>query len=166
MAKRIPGKEEFNETVQYFKWQIDKVKRQGKLNLLLDTELSHTDMEANEEGIYKWIVATGVNPRTPSIPGIEYPNVLSYIDVLRNKAKVGNNVAISGAGGIEFDVAEYLIRHKDGDIDKVADEMNVDDFLKDWGVDASVATRGGIDISSIVIATTRTSPRRTFLGGR
>ena len=62
-------------------------------------------------------------------------------------------------------MAEYLIRHKDGDIDKVADKMNVDDFLKDWGVDASVATRGGIDISSIVIVTTRTSPCRTFLGG-
>ena len=145
MAKRIPGKEEFNETIRYFTWQMDKLRRQGKLDLRLDTELSYTDMEENEE-IDKWIVATGVNPRTPSIPGIEHSNVLSYIDVLRNKAKVGNNVAIIGAGGIGFDVAEYLIHHKDGDSDKVADEMNVDEFLKDWGVDVSIATRGGIAI--------------------
>jgi len=146
MAKRIPGKEEFHETIRYFKWQIDKLERQGKLNLCLNSELTHTDMEENQD-IDKWIVAAGINPRTPSIPGIEHPNVLSYIDVLRNNAKFGNNVAIIGAGGIGFDVAEYLIHHKDGDTDNTADEVEIDDFLKDWGVDNSIASRGGLATS-------------------
>jgi 2,4-dienoyl-CoA reductase (NADPH2) len=148
MAKRVPGKEEFHETIRYFQSQIDKLVKQGKLNLCLNSELTHADIEENQI-IDKWIIAAGVNPRSPSIPGIDHPNVLSYIDVLRKNAKVGNNVAIIGAGGIGFDVAEYLIHHKDGDLDKTADGVRIDDFLKDWGVDDSIASRGGLSTTHI-----------------
>lgn len=143
MAKRVPGKEEFHETIRYFQWQMDKLQRQGKLDVHLETNLSKTDM-ASKEDVDKWIVATGVTPRTPSIPGIEHPNVLSYIDVLRHKVKVGSKVAIIGAGGIGFDVAEYLIHHKDNSHDKTAQEVDVNDFLHEWGIDDQNKTRGGI----------------------
>lgn len=143
MAKRVPGKEEFHETIRYFHFQIEKLKRQGKLMVHLETELSNTDM-ASKQDVDKWIVATGVTPRTPSIPGIEHPNVLSYIDVLRHKAKVGSKVAIIGAGGIGFDVAEYLIHHNDNSHDMTAQEVNVHDFLHEWGIDDGNNTRGGL----------------------
>ncbi len=143
MAKRIPGKEEFHETIRYFNWQMNKLEKEGKLSLKLGTELTHDDMVQNPD-VDKWIVATGVNPRTPSIEGIDHPNVLSYIDVLRNNANVGKNVVIIGAGGIGFDVAEFLIHHTDGDKDKAADEVNVQEWLNDWGVDATNETRGGL----------------------
>lgn len=143
MAKRIPGKEEFHETIRYFSWQLNKLQREGKLSICLDTELTHAAMIQKSE-VEKWIIATGVKPRTPSIEGIDHPNVLSYIDVLRNNAKVGKNVVIIGAGGIGFDVAEFLIHHKDGEKDKAADEVNIKDWLDDWGVDATNESRGGM----------------------
>lgn len=143
MAKRIPGKEEFHETIRYFNWKLNKLQQEGKLSIQLETELSHDDMVQNAD-IDKWIVSTGVNPRTPSIPGIEHPNVLSYIDVLRNNAKVGKNVAVIGAGGIGFDVSEFLIHHKGDEKDKGADEVNVKDWLNEWGVDGTNETVGGL----------------------
>lgn len=143
MAKRIPGKEEFHETIRYFRWKLKSLQDKGKLTMKLGTKMSHNDM-MNMEKMDKWILATGVNPRTPSIPGLNHPNVLSYIDVLRNRKKVGTNVAIIGAGGIGFDVAEYLLHHIDGDPDKSADEVSVDEWLEDWGVDASNKKRGGL----------------------
>eukprot|EP00557_Chaetoceros_sp_GSL56_P002768 CAMPEP_0176501136 /NCGR_PEP_ID=MMETSP0200_2-20121128/13991_1 /TAXON_ID=947934 /ORGANISM="Chaetoceros sp., Strain GSL56" /LENGTH=829 /DNA_ID=CAMNT_0017899985 /DNA_START=206 /DNA_END=2695 /DNA_ORIENTATION=- len=144
MAKRVPGKEEFHETIRYFQWQLDKLKRQGKLVVHLGTELSIKDMES-KHNVDKWIIATGVTPRTPSIPGIKHPNVLSYIDVLRNNVKVGKKVAIIGAGGIGFDVAEYLIHHEDNDNhDKTAQDVDVHDFLREWGIDNQNNTRGGL----------------------
>lgn len=147
MAKRIPGKEEFHETVRYFRQQLAKLERKGKLEMKLGTEMTHNDMEsasANGE-IDKWIVAAGVDPRVPPIPGLDHPKVLSYIDVLRHNAPVGENVAIIGAGGIGFDVAEYLIHHDDNaDHDLTADETNSDEFLKEWGVDPQNSSRGGL----------------------
>lgn len=143
MAKRIPGKEEFHETIRYFNWQLQKLESQGKMDIKLGSEMSISDMEG-DTSTDKWIIATGVNPRTPSIPGVEHPNVLSYIDVLRNNAKVGEKVAIIGAGGIGFDVAEYLLHHHDGQKDMTSDDVNVDDFLSDWGVDSLNETRGGV----------------------
>lgn len=114
------------------------------MHMRLGTEVSYADMEGNKS-IDKWIVATGVNPRTPPIPGIEHPNVLSYIDVLRNKAKVGKRVAIIGAGGIGFDIAEYLLHHDDNDTSTIidADNMDTDGFLSEWGVDIQSKLRGG-----------------------
>ena len=151
MAKRIPGKEEFHETIRYFKVQLKKLKKAGKVDLQLGTEISYSDMVTrsnnDDEGkvIDKWIIATGVDPRDPKIPGEDHPNVLSYIDVLRNKAKVGKKVAVIGAGGIGFDVSEYLLHHDDSDYhDKKANEVNVDEFLQNWGVDKSESQRGGL----------------------
>lgn len=119
----------------------------------LNLEMTYSDMESRsssgssaEHGkIDKWIIATGVDPRMPNIPGSDHPNVLSYIDVLRNKAKVGKKVAVIGAGGIGFDVSEYLLHHDDKDShDKSADEVNLDEFLENWGVDKSNKERGGL----------------------
>ena len=147
MAKRIPGKEEFHESIRYFRHQLAKLERKGKVKMKLGTEVSHADMEnANSSGdIDKWIVAAGVDPRLPPIPGLDHPNVLSYIDVLRHSVPVGQKVAIIGAGGIGFDVAEYLIHHNDNsDHDLTADEPSAGDFLREWGVDPKNSSRGGL----------------------
>ncbi|KAL7543577.1 hypothetical protein ACHAXR_013027 [Thalassiosira sp. AJA248-18] len=151
MAKRIPGKEEFHETIRYFTVQLEKLKKMGKLDMQLGTEINYSEMELRSSGgggegkIDKWIISTGVDPRMPNIPGGDHPNVLSYIDVLRNKAKVGRKVAVIGAGGIGFDVSEYLLHHDDSDDnDKKADDVNVDEFLVNWGVDKSTGERGGL----------------------
>ncbi|KAL3817417.1 hypothetical protein ACHAXA_011046 [Cyclostephanos tholiformis] len=151
MAKRIPGKEEFHETIRYFTVQLEKLKNEGKLALRLGTEISYPEMERrssegyDDQKIDKWIIATGVDPRVPMIPGINHPSVLSYIDVLRNKAKIGRSVAVIGAGGIGFDVSEYLLHHDDSDDhDKKAHEVDTDEFLKNWGVDKSLSERGGL----------------------
>lgn len=144
MAKRIPGKEEFHESIRYFNWQLNKLEKEGKLRMKLGTEVSNTDM-LNDTQIDKWIVATGVDPRTPSIPGIDHPNVLSYIDILKNNIKAGKKVAVIGAGGIGFDVSEFLLHHDDeAEHDMRADEVNVDQFLADWGVDGNNKSRGGL----------------------
>lgn len=152
MAKRVPGKEEFHETIRYFNVQLEKLKKEGKFDMQLGTEMTYSDMERRssddcDDGkkIDKWIIATGVDPRMPPIPGVDHPNVLSYIDVLRNKAKVGRKVAVIGAGGIGFDVSEYLLHHDDADDhDKKADEVNVDEFLENWGVDRNNSERAGL----------------------
>ena len=150
MAKRVPGKEEFHETIRYFTVQLGKRVKEGKLQIKLGTEIKYSEMEqrsgSNDGGrIDKWIIATGVDPRMPPIPGANHPNVLSYIDVLRHKAKVGRKVAVIGAGGIGFDVSEYLLHHSEEDgHDKKADEIDVDHFLEEWGVDKSNNQRGGM----------------------
>ncbi|KAL7451591.1 hypothetical protein ACHAWC_003409 [Mediolabrus comicus] len=149
MAKRIPGKEEFHETIRYFNVQLRKLEKEGKLDIRLGTELSFDDMDSlsnsGDDKIDKWIIATGVDPRVPNIPGLDHPKVLSYIDVLRHKAKVGRKVAVIGAGGIGFDVSEYLLHHDDAvDHDKSADEVNVEEFLEKWGVDRDNNDRGGL----------------------
>jgi len=151
MAKRIPGKEEFHETIRYFNVQLRKLEKEGKLDIRLGTEVSYDDIDrlsssnSGDEKIDKWIIATGVDPRVPNIPGLDHPKVLSYIDVLRHKAKVGRKVAVIGAGGIGFDVSEFLLHHDDADDhDKSADEVNVDEFLTKWGVDKNNSDRGGL----------------------
>jgi len=123
------------------------------MDMRLGTEMSHHEMErrsgADYEGdgrrIDRWIIATGVDPRVPKIPGLDHPGVLSYIDVLRNRAKVGRRVAVIGAGGIGFDVSEYLLHHDDADDhDKRAHEVDADEFLINWGVDKNLSKRGGL----------------------
>jgi len=136
MAKRIPGKEEFHETLRYFRTMLKKEGVQVKLN----TEVSYDDMEKSNKD--KWVVATGVIPRDPKIPGQEHPNVLSYIDVLKHKKPVGKRVAIIGAGGIGFDVGEYLLHYSGSD--KWADEVPADEFWKEWGIDPEMKSRGGL----------------------
>lgn len=100
IAKRVPGKEEFEETLRYFRTQLA---RQG-VEVRLNTPVTAGDLGAYDE----IVVATGVTPRTPEIEGIDHPSVVSYLDVLRDGAPVGERVAILGAGGIGFDVAEFL----------------------------------------------------------
>lgn len=132
MAKKIPGKEEFYETIRYFNRQIEVT----GVNLFLNKKV---DVAILLEGSYDEVVlATGVTPRKIDLPGIDHPKVLSYIDVLRNEKQVGKSVALIGAGGIGFDVAEYLVHHG------VSPSLEVDVFMKEWGVDQSYENRGGL----------------------
>lgn len=132
MAKRIPGKEEFYETLRYFGGRL---KRAG-VELALNSSVSRERLMASEYD--EVVIATGVTPRTPGIEGIDHKSVVSYIDVLTNKVILGNSVAIIGAGGIGFDVAEFLSHaeaHGDG----------VDAFFHEWGIDPTFQARGGIE---------------------
>lgn len=136
MAKRIPGKEEFHETLRYFRTMLKK----HNVEIRLNTDVSADNMITESKD--KWIVATGVDPRDPKIPGQDHANVLSYIDVLKRKKRVGKRVAIVGAGGIGFDVSEYLLHYFGAD--KAATETSADEFLKEWGIDPTLKTRGGL----------------------
>jgi len=140
MAKRIPGKEEFHEVLRYFRTMLDKHK--DNVTLKSNTTVTHEDIKTNTEGVDKWIIATGVKPRLLNIPGADHPNVLSYIDVLKHEAPVGKNVAIIGAGGIGFDLAEFLLYY-DG-YDKTATDVQPQDFWKEWGIDITNQERGGL----------------------
>lgn len=141
MAKQIPGKEEFYESLRYYKKQIELT----GVNLRLKTRVSSEDLKDFDEVI----VATGVNPRDPQIPGQENDMVLSYIDVLRRHKPVGKKVAIIGAGGIGFDVAEYLTHTQDENHD------DLQAFFKEWGVDMTFEKRGGVEGKPIIIDTPR-----------
>ena len=106
MAKKIPGKSEFYETLRYFDFML----KQQNVHVYLNKEADEEVLSTFEHVI----IATGVNPRSWDIPGANASEVVSYIDVLKGNVKVGKRVAIIGAGGIGFDVAEFLI-HDDSD---------------------------------------------------
>ena len=129
MAKQVPGKEEFWGLVDYFRTMVEK----SNITLAMGTAAT----PENLDGFDETIIATGVAPRDPSIPGQDGPNVLSYIDVLRGKAEVGERVAIIGAGGIGFDVAEYLVTDE-------SPTENLQEWLEEWGVGDPEKTRGGL----------------------
>ncbi|MFA8440943.1 FAD-dependent oxidoreductase [Yoonia sp.] len=129
MAKQVPGKEEFWGLVDYYRTMVAK----AGITLQMGTTATPEALADFDE----IIIATGVAPRDPEIPGQDGPNVLSYIDVLRGKAKVGQNVAIVGAGGIGFDVAEYLVTD-----DSPTEDL--DEWLEEWGVGDPAQTRGGL----------------------
>ena len=129
MARRIPGKEEFDGLVAYFSASLAA----SDVELKLGTEANAAALK----GFDKVIIATGVIPRDPGIPGQEGPNVLSYIDVLRGKAPVGKRVAVVGAGGIGFDVAEFLVTGE-------SPTENLAEWLQEWGVADPAEARGGI----------------------
>jgi 2,4-dienoyl-CoA reductase (NADPH2) len=132
MAKVIPGKEEFHEMLAYFQRQIELT----GVRVHLDTHISADDLVTeNPDGV---IIATGVTPRDPQIDGQDHPKVLSYIDVLRHRANVGKRVAIIGAGGIGFDVAEFLLH------DGCSPTLDLDEWLADWGVVDPSEARGGV----------------------
>ena len=132
MAKQIPGKEEFHETIRYFRRQLEL----ANVDLRLGSKVTAEDLIKG--GYDKIVLATGVTPRTPNIEGIEHPSVLSYIDVLAKKVAVGKRVAVIGAGGIGFDVCEYLAH--DGE----STSLDVGAYLREWGVDPENEVRGGI----------------------
>ncbi|CAD7552320.1 TPA: NADPH-dependent 2,4-dienoyl-CoA reductase [Aeromonas hydrophila] len=129
-AKQIPGKEEFHETLRYFAKRLEKC----GVELYLGQRQSAESLLGG--GFDEVILATGIRPRTPNIPGIEHAKVMSYLDVLRDHKPVGEKVAVIGAGGIGFDVAEYLVEGK-GDRSR-------DHWLKEWGIDKQLSERGGL----------------------
>ncbi|MBL7826720.1 MAG: NADPH-dependent 2,4-dienoyl-CoA reductase [Saprospiraceae bacterium] len=149
MAKRIPGKSEFYETLRYFAKMIEKNGVQLHLNSRVDAAyLINQKFE-------QVVLATGITPRTPQIEGIDHPKVLSYIDVLQDGKPVGEKVAIIGAGGIGFDVAIFLTAPKlasGGDLEAIAH------YHHEWGIDTGYTHRGGITAPE-----KETSPRQVWL---
>ena len=132
MAKRIPGKEEFHETIRYFRKRIEKTGVHLHLNTRAEVALLAS------QGFDEVVVATGVAPRQVRIEGIEHPMVLSYIEVLKGIMPVGERVAIIGAGGIGFDVAEFLSHEGE------STSLNVAAFMEEWGVDMNYNHRGAL----------------------
>ncbi|MFH7334558.1 FAD-dependent oxidoreductase [Streptomyces sp. KHY 26] len=130
VARKVPGKQEFDETLRYFRHQLDA----HGVTVRLDTRVSAEDVADFDEVV----VATGVTPRTPDIPGVDHPCVLGYLDVLRDGAPVGDRVAVLGAGGIGFDVAEFLT---DGG-DKASEDPET--YFRNWGVDMEYTEPGGL----------------------
>ncbi|WP_298765097.1 NADPH-dependent 2,4-dienoyl-CoA reductase [uncultured Polaribacter sp.] len=133
MAKQIPGKEEFYETIRYFNKQIEL----HKVDLKLDTKINLEDLQNSD--FDEIILATGIKPRELKIEGINHKKVLSYIDVLKHKKIVGKRVAVIGAGGIGFDVSEYLTHQGE------ATSQNIDAWLQEWGIDKTLKARAGIE---------------------
>lgn len=133
LAKRIPGKEEFNETLRYFATRLKALNVDVQLNTRVDSAM------LNAEKFDAVAIATGIIPRTPNIPGIDHPSVVSYIDTLTGRVKIGPRVALIGAGGIGFDVAEFLSHGKE------SPSQNIPVFMREWGVDMTLAARGGIE---------------------
>ncbi len=148
IAKQIPGKEEFYETLRYFKKQIEL----HNVILKLNTRVSAEDLAI--EGFNEIILATGIVPRTPRIKGVEHEKVLNYIDVLKLKKPVGKRVAVIGAGGIGFDVSEYLVHEGE------STSQNIDAWLKEWGIDKNLEARSGIENVNKEIPP---SPREIFM---
>ncbi len=131
LAKQVPGKEEFWGLVDWFKTMVDDLKIKVRLSQTAQAD----DLAAFEE----IIVATGVVPRDPQIPGQDSPHVYGYLDVLKGRAKLGPKVAVIGAGGIGFDVSEYLV-HETGH----SATENLPEWLREWGVGDPEETAGGL----------------------
>lgn len=146
IAKQIPGKEEFYETLRYFGKQISLT----GVTLKLDHKVSAQSLL--DDGFTQVVLATGVTPRTPDIEGIDHPKVRGYLDVLRDKCAVGKTVAVVGAGGIGFDVAEYLLH------EGVSPSQDKAKFFAEWGVDTTHSTPGGLQAAHI-----EKSPRKVYL---
>ncbi|WP_327310284.1 NADPH-dependent 2,4-dienoyl-CoA reductase [Streptomyces sp. NBC_01243] len=130
VARQVPGKEEFDETLRYFRTRL----REEKVELRLGTRVTAGALDGFDEVV----LATGVTPRSPAIPGQDHPSVVGYLDVLRDRAHVGERVAIIGAGGIGFDVAEFLTDSGD------AASRDPEVFFRQWGVDTEYRDRGGL----------------------
>lgn len=132
VAKRVPGKEEFFETLRYF---AHKLQTTG-VELRLNTRVDVPQLLAGQ--FDEIILATGISPRSPAIPGIEHPKVLSYLDVILGRKPVGATVAVIGAGGIGFDVSEFLVH------EGVATSQDREAFWREWGIDPELEARGGV----------------------
>lgn len=131
-AKRIPGKEEFHETLRYFRHRLEDTGVTVKLGQTADAA------SLAGAGHDEVIVATGITPRRINFPGSDDPRVLSYIDVLAHNKPVGQRVAIIGAGGIGFDVAEFLVEHQP------SATLDISRWTREWGVNMQLDTRGGL----------------------
>jgi 2,4-dienoyl-CoA reductase (NADPH2) len=141
LAKRIPGKEEFQNTLNYFNYQLDKY----DVTVHLKTEAT-SDLLNDFDEI---VLASGIKPRIPEIKGIDHPKVVSYIDVIMGHKEVGSKVAVIGAGGIGFDVAEFLTHEH---------QATEEQFLNEWGIDLTGHYRGGIKSPQ-----SSSSPREVYL---
>ncbi|KZX60649.1 NADPH-dependent 2,4-dienoyl-CoA reductase [Halioglobus sp. HI00S01] len=148
IAKLIPGKEEFYETLRYFRGELERT----GVNVQLGTRVSADDLADGE--FDEVVLATGITPRVPEIEGVDHPKVLSYLDVLRDKKPVGEKVAVIGAGGIGFDVSEYLTHGEE------TPSTNIEQFMQQWGVDMNLEARGGIEGMQAVVPP---SPRQVSL---
>ena len=146
VAKKIPGKEEFYETLRYFARRIEETGVTLKLEQRVDADAL--------AGFDEVVLATGIAPRLPAIPGIDHPKVLSYLDVLKYGKPVGARVAIIGAGGIGFDTAEFLTQQGE------STSLNVAAFMQEWGVDMSGQSAGGLAASG---PQPHASPREVWL---
>jgi 2,4-dienoyl-CoA reductase (NADPH2) len=133
IAKQVPGKEEFYETIRYFKRQIELSGVKLKLGQRVDIS------QLNDSDFDEVLLATGIKPRTPSIPGIEHPKVMSYIDLLKHHKVAGERVAVIGAGGIGFDVCESLIHSGE------KSSLSIPLFMKEWGIDMTLKARAGVE---------------------
>ena len=146
VAKKVPGKEEFYETLRYFRKQLALTGVKTQFNQRVTAQ----DLIAG--GFDEVVLATGVTPRTPPIEGVNHPKVINYLDVLRDGKPVGNVVAIIGAGGIGFDVAEYLTHAGE------SASLNPAKFYAEWGIDTTYADRGGIKPADL-----EKSPKQVYL---
>lgn len=146
IAKKVPGKEEFYETLRYFRRQLEI----HNVDVRLNTRVNAEQLKAG--GYDDVVLATGIVPRTPAIDGIDHPKVMSYLDVLRDGKPVGENVAVVGAGGIGFDVSEYLIHQGE------SASQNLQKFNREWGIDQSYAEAGGL-----MEAEVEAPPRQIYL---
>lgn len=133
IAMQIPGKEEFSETIRYFRRKLELT----GVKLMLGQRVTREQLLAG--GYDDVIVATGIKVRMPPIDGIGHPKVLSYVDVVQRKAPVGKRVAIIGAGGIGFDVGEYLLHDPSHPL-----PLPVTGWAREWGVDLEATTSGGL----------------------
>lgn len=161
LAKVVPGKEEFHETIRYFKIQIERT----GVELRLNTKVNREQLE--REGFDEVVVATGVVPRALNIEGSQAPQVLSYAEVLRGAA-VGNRVAVIGAGGIGFDVSEFLLKPE-----HQLQPQPLADWQREWGIDPNpnYTSEGGIQaaeeahpVREIYLLQRKTTPLGIGLG--
>jgi 2,4-dienoyl-CoA reductase (NADPH2) len=146
VAKRVPGKEEFYETLRYFRRQLELKGVDLRLNTRADVAT------LAQGGFDEIVLATGVTPRKPDIAGIDHPKALGYLDVLRDGKAVGKQVAVIGAGGIGFDVSEYLTHEGE------SGALNPEKFYAEWGIDTQYAERGGLRQPEV-----ETPPRKVYL---
>jgi 2,4-dienoyl-CoA reductase (NADPH2) len=132
-AREVPGKEEFRETLRYFNTRLRMLR--------VDVRFGTTATSATfaRERFDEVVIAAGVRPRVPQIPGIEHPNVISYPDLLSGRREAGARVAIVGAGGIGFDVATYLTAHRAADVETATRE-----YCAEWGIDMQLRVPGGL----------------------
>lgn len=152
LAKRVPGKEEFFETVRYFEKQLQLQSTQAGGSLTTRMNTQATEDELQKGGFTHVILASGLVPRSLSskaLPGIDHPKVVGYTDVLSGAVNVGNKVAIIGAGGIGFDVAEFLSDAHGKLTDAalapgMADDETINNFFNEWKIDSESKARGGL----------------------
>lgn len=147
LAKRIPGKEDFNETLRYFRRRIETSGVMLKLEHRVDADALRSG------GFDHVVLATGIVPRKPPIPGIDSAKVATYIEIVEGRKSAGRSVAIIGAGGIGFDVGEFLTHAHNADAKTEAERFN-----DEWGIDPTYAHRGGLKT-----ARSEASPRQVYL---